>query len=1023
MKLFLILLFVLTPFAFSQENFEKDKLVAWCIVPFDAKNRNPEQRAQMVKKLGLKRVAYDWRQKHVKEFEEEILAYKKHGIEYFAFWSFHPEMAKLIQKHNIKPQFWIWVRDNKKLKDQKGKVEVAAKSIESQVIKAQELGCKVALYNHGGWTGEPKNLVAVVKWFHERGMKNVGIVYNFHHGHDIIKKFTSQLKLMKPYLFCLILNGMNLKANPKILAIGKGKYEKEMIKSVIESGYTGPIGILDHVQSRDSEEVLLENLKGLEKVTKEISKEKKESAYLYKDGKIWKEPFNTNEFKSHTAFINRDRVYNFYAKQARYFGPKKDVKRIPAFIGLDSGKGYHWGNQNDKVTWQDGRANEMKFGSMVSGIIRGKNFLATKGYSIQLSENTYVIFDAENKKFVKAWKGDPLSWSPVRFGLIRGLSFKGTKEIELVDNGKSYKEYKGFYRVGNRVIFALDNSYVEAFVEKDKVSIKEVEKPKAGESVWKETVHTKGELGSGKPYAYDTFTIPFKNPYNSLFFVGGLDVLSKDRIAICTMHGDVWICDVKKEDFSELSWKRFAAGLHQPLGLKVKDDIIHVMCRDQIVALHDLNNDDEADFYECVSNSFKTSAGGHDYITGLQLDNQGRWYMASGNQGVCQIDEKTKKVNVLGSGLRNPNGLGINDDASVILTSVQEGSWTPASAICDMSQGDHFGHGGPKNGKYTEPMLYLPRGIDNSSGGQAYINSDKWGPVKGQWVHFSMGYATQFLMLREVIDGKSQAAAFVIPGEFKAGAHRGRFSPYDGQLYVAGSKSWGNYGVDDGSVQRVRFTDGSYPYPSSYETRENGIILHFAESQAKEIATKDLWFAQHWNYRFSGAYGSKEYSIEEPMKKGHDRLEIRSVQYLEKGKKIFLEIPQIQSADQLHLYFNGKTKLEAFATIHQLGKAFTKFPGYTKIIKVYGKALDASALSDPKILIQACSACHHPSQRVVGPSFKEIRKMYANNPAGIVKWAKNPQVKNPQLPPMPSFKFMKEETLLKIAKYILEERK
>jgi hypothetical protein len=39
----------------------------------------------MLKRLGLKRVAYDWRQKHVPTFEQEILEYAKVGLEYFAF--------------------------------------------------------------------------------------------------------------------------------------------------------------------------------------------------------------------------------------------------------------------------------------------------------------------------------------------------------------------------------------------------------------------------------------------------------------------------------------------------------------------------------------------------------------------------------------------------------------------------------------------------------------------------------------------------------------------------------------------------------------------------------------------------------------------------------------------------------------------------------------------------------------------------------------------------------------------------
>ena len=45
--------------------FARTNLVAWCIVPFDAKHRGPVERAEMVTKLGFTRVAYDWREQHV----------------------------------------------------------------------------------------------------------------------------------------------------------------------------------------------------------------------------------------------------------------------------------------------------------------------------------------------------------------------------------------------------------------------------------------------------------------------------------------------------------------------------------------------------------------------------------------------------------------------------------------------------------------------------------------------------------------------------------------------------------------------------------------------------------------------------------------------------------------------------------------------------------------------------------------------------------------------------------------------
>ena len=76
--------------------YDLKNLAAWCIVPFDNQKRTPEQRAAMVAKMGLTKVAYDWRQEHVPEFEAEILAYKKHGIEFFAFWSTHDQAFALF---------------------------------------------------------------------------------------------------------------------------------------------------------------------------------------------------------------------------------------------------------------------------------------------------------------------------------------------------------------------------------------------------------------------------------------------------------------------------------------------------------------------------------------------------------------------------------------------------------------------------------------------------------------------------------------------------------------------------------------------------------------------------------------------------------------------------------------------------------------------------------------------------------------------------------------------------------------
>jgi sugar phosphate isomerase/epimerase len=265
--------------AAAESVFARENLVAWCIVPFDAAKRGPEERGEMLVRLGIERVAYDWRQQHVPTFEEEILAYKKHGLEYFAFWGWHPDMAALIAKHGIRPQIWITV-PNPKADSQEARVEAAAKQLLRLVADTRKLGCKLGLYNHGGWGGEPENMVAVCRWLQRNAEgDHVGIVYNFHHGHGHIADFAESLELMKPHLLCLNLNGMNDGAKPKILPIGQGEHDQRMLRIVRRSGYRGPIGILDHRGELDAEKSLGENLDGLKQMLKQLGDEEALRSY------------------------------------------------------------------------------------------------------------------------------------------------------------------------------------------------------------------------------------------------------------------------------------------------------------------------------------------------------------------------------------------------------------------------------------------------------------------------------------------------------------------------------------------------------------------------------------------------------------------------------------------------------------------------------------------------------------------------------------------------------------------------
>lgn len=262
-----LLLTLLTQPAPAMDILAADNLVAWCIVPFDKKNRTPAERVEMLANLGFKRFAYDWRAQHLPSFDNEVKLLKAKNIELTAVWfpaNLGAESQKLldvIRKHDLKTQLWVTMGDPGGA-TQAAKVESAGKVIRPIAEVAAKLGSSVALYNHGGWFGEPENQIALIDHLK---LKNVGIVYNQHHGHAHLDRMPALLKSMTPHLLAFNLNGMVMggdRLGKKILPIGEGHFDPELLKALRESGYKGPIGILGHTDD-DAAERLADNLDGL----------------------------------------------------------------------------------------------------------------------------------------------------------------------------------------------------------------------------------------------------------------------------------------------------------------------------------------------------------------------------------------------------------------------------------------------------------------------------------------------------------------------------------------------------------------------------------------------------------------------------------------------------------------------------------------------------------------------------------------------------------------------------------------
>jgi GH35 family endo-1,4-beta-xylanase len=251
-----------------------DDVIAWCIVPFDSRKRTPEERIDMLEDLGFKRYAYDWREEHLADTARELRLAEERGIDVTAVWMWidgendrpgqlsesNERLLAAVAEAGISTQLWLGFNESffEGLSDGE-RVAKGAEMVGYLSDRAAETGSRVALYNHGGWFGEPENQIRIIEALDGR---DVGIVYNFHYGHEQIDRFDALVDAMMPHLWVVNLNGMRPEG-PKILPFGAGTDERKMLQRLLDAGFAGPFGVLGHVDDADVRVILERNLEGL----------------------------------------------------------------------------------------------------------------------------------------------------------------------------------------------------------------------------------------------------------------------------------------------------------------------------------------------------------------------------------------------------------------------------------------------------------------------------------------------------------------------------------------------------------------------------------------------------------------------------------------------------------------------------------------------------------------------------------------------------------------------------------------
>lgn len=495
-----------------------------------------------------------------------------------------------------------------------------------------------------------------------------------------------------------------------------------------------------------------------------------------------------------------------------------------------------------------------------------------------------------------------------------------------------------------------------------------------GAQIYPETITTKGIIGADqRPYALDTIPYPMDNPWFANTRFGAFDFFDDGNRAACsTWNGDVWIASGLKGDLEEITWRRYASGLYQTLGLKIIDGVVYTQGRDQITRLHDLNDDGEADFYESFNNDVKITDGFHEFSFDLLTDKAGNLWFSKGmpvlgggrgfapwtehNGSVLKISANGDTLERYAWGLRAPGGLGLGPNGEVT-TGENEGSWVPRCKITWSEPGSFHGvvpslwdgkkyveplPGAPTD--YEKPLVWMPYAVDNSGGSQVWVPEDSvWGSIhQNEMLHFSYGKSSIFRVLRDEVDGQVQGAVYKLPIDLGIPAQRGKFHPKSGQLYVMGLRGWQTNGGT--GFQRVRYLGEKAPAPVALRVHDNGVVVEFSDKlDPATVADVRRFTVKKWKYIWGPQYGSGRFSIDNPdaalealalaepskgVVNNVDQVSVRAATLLPDGKTVFIYIPNMTAAMQMEIQMDlasvdgAEVRETIWNTIHNLRPSF-----------------------------------------------------------------------------------------------------
>ncbi len=419
---------------------------------------------------------------------------------------------------------------------------------------------------------------------------------------------------------------------------------------------------------------------------------------------------------------------------------------------------------------------------------------------------------------------------------------------------------------------------------------------------------------------HPSFDIHQARPLEFTPKVGGMDFLSDGRLVVSTWdtEGGIYILDgVDGNDPESITYKKIASGLAEPLGLKVVDDRIFIIQKQEITELVDTNSDDIIDEYRTLCDDWGVTANFHEFSFGLAYS-EGYLYatlatgILPGGAGMPnQHPDRGSTVRVsiedgsferVANGLRTPNGIGIGygDD---IFVADNQGDWLPSSKIVHVEEGDWFGSRavdfeGTANKEEKPPLVWLPQDeIGNSPSTPISLNV---GPYKNQMIHGEVTHGGIKRVFVEEVNGQLQGCVFRFVQGLEAGVNRLIWGQ-DGHLYVGGIGNPGNWqhtGKSWYGLQRLEYNEETAFEMLAVRAKSNGIEIEFTEAlKERDGWNKEDYEIKQWYYLPTENYGGP--------KLDEETLNIKSVNVSEDNKKVFLELDGMKEGHVVYVHLKN----------------------------------------------------------------------------------------------------------------------